>query len=78
MTAKRDGADRILIVPCNARDVRNKRCGASALFESDNCAEKHAYYRCQRPECNALVVTCFNEEHTQGRLNASDIDLRPS
>ena len=61
---KESGRPRLLVM-CNARSASNKRCGSTALFERDNRAEKHTYYRCQRPECGALVVTCSNEEHTQ-------------
>ena len=54
------------IVTCNERGGSERRkCGSTALYESENILASHAYYRCQKPECRALVVVCFNEEHTQ-------------
>lgn len=51
------------IVTCNATNAGNKRCGSTAIFETENVTEGHVYYRCQRPECRALMVVCNNPAH---------------
>ena len=58
---------RPLLVTCNdAKSSNGKRqCGATALYEGDNPAAGHAYYRCQKPECKSLMIVCFNKEHVQ-------------
>ena len=51
------------VVTCNATNAGKKRCNSVAIFETENRAEGHVYYRCQRPECSALMVACFNPAH---------------
>ena len=54
------------IVTCNGQGgIERRRCYSTALYESENIIEGHAYYRCQKPECRALVVVCYNKGHVQ-------------
>ena len=63
--ARGNGMAPLRVVTCNATNAGKKRCGSVAIFETENQTEGHVYYRCQRPECHALVVVCYNEEHVQ-------------